>query len=129
MSTHDILRKKKAILDDRRKLFDEIVQRINGRIERTPVHITYIDYAVPEVIFGRPTFSMPECIAFVTQHFVDEGLHVINLGRNTLRLEWGHLLSSAPAPRPQPRQRFFAPARPMPPSLDRIQRRLTKDTA
>lgn len=110
MNTREILRKKRDIIDDRRKLFDEIIQRINTRIEKTPVHITQLDYIIPEVIFGRPTFNMTECMTYVMRHFQEEGLRVDNMGHNTIRLYWEHLLfntSTAAAPRePRPRVRF-----------------------
>lgn len=126
-ATRDILRKKRQILEDRRKLFDDIVVRINTRIERTPVHITHLDYMVPEVIFGRPTFNMNECLQYVMQHFSEEGIHVSSLGHNTLRFEWGHLLTGSAAAPAGPRQRirFTAAARPSAaPSFAHIERRM-----
>ena len=117
------MRRKRAILDDRRGTFEDIVARVNTRIDQMPVHVTRLTYKVPALIFGKPSYDLSECVDFVKRHFQTEGLEVFDMGNATLVFDWTALMAPPPARAVAPAvfSRFTAP--PVP-GLDGIKRRL-----
>lgn len=78
-------------------IFNKILNRIHNRIKmtaRNKIADKFIWFIIPEFIFGEPTYSQSDCIAYVTNKIADNGFHVKYIHPNTLFISWEQWIPS-----------------------------------
>lgn len=78
-------------------IFNKILNRIHNRIKitaRNKIADKFIWFIIPEFIFGEPTYSHSDCIAYITIKLADNGFYVKYIHPNTLFISWEQWIPS-----------------------------------
>ena len=69
-------------------IFNKILNRIHNRIKitaRNKIADKFIWFIIPKFIFGEPTYSQSDCIAYITNKLADNGFYVKYIHPNTFQ--------------------------------------------
>ena len=78
-------------------LFNKLLNRVHKRINtnsRMKRNEKFVWFAVPEFLFGEPTYDQGDCIAYLVAKLVDNGFMVQYIHPNTLFISWEHWIPS-----------------------------------
>ena len=78
-------------------IFNKILNRIHNRIKTTAknkLNDKHIWFIIPEFIFGEPTYSQSDCIAYIVNKIVDNGFYAKYIHPNTLFISWEQWIPS-----------------------------------
>lgn len=78
-------------------IFNKIINRIHKRItttSRLKRDEKAVWFAVPDFLFGEPTYDQAECIAYIVKHLTDNGFSVRYIHPHTLFISWENWVPS-----------------------------------